>query len=150
MSRRTKKEMEYMKDDVRYYLLINNNNPHKAYDNMVKDHLKSGEIIPYYIKGIKDFNSVFAELAIELNRKDQMKKRDKERFEKTESVKNFILNLTLDEIKNIYKSYKDKVSKNDKLNIHGVYMMIFNADVQERYIDKSTINTFSQIYKEIG
>ena len=53
--RRTKNEMQLMESDVRYYLMYNNLDAHKAHDNYIKDHLMSGQSMAYYINGIKDF-----------------------------------------------------------------------------------------------
>lgn len=150
MSRRTKQDMNLMESEVRYYLLQTNNNPHLAHEKMIKEHLENAQPIPYYIKGVKDFIKVSQQLAIELNRKEQMNKKDKERYEQKETIINYILSLSLDEIKTIYKTYKDNVTHSDKLNLHEVYMMIHSNDLHEKYIDQSIINTFSTIYYEMN
>jgi hypothetical protein len=149
MARRTKREMELMKGDVTYYLLQTNNEPHKAYDLFIKEHLESGEWLPYYIKGNKDFIQVSQELAVELNRKDQMKKADKEKYESKQTIIKFIMDTTVQEMKEIYKQYKDKVSQSDKLVLHEVYSMKFQNEYKEKYIDQHTINVFQTIYREL-
>jgi hypothetical protein len=149
MARRTKREMELMKDDATYYLLQTNNDHHKAYDLFIKEHLEVGQSLPYYIKSNKDFLIVSQELAIEWNRKEQMKKADKERFESKQTVINFIINLSVNELKEIYKQYKDNVPQSDKLVLMDVYMMKAGNDFQEKYIDQQMINVFQTIYREI-
>lgn len=149
MARRTKREMEYMNSFVRLYLLSTNNNPHKAHEAMIKEHLETAQMIPYYITGVKDFIKVSQELAVELNRKDQMAKKDRERHQEKESVKNYIMSLGKEEIKTIYKQYKNEVTQSEKLILHDLYMMIFSDDLQEKYIDQAAINLFSKIYLEV-
>jgi hypothetical protein len=148
MARRTKREMELMKNDVRYYLLQTNLNAHAAHEMMIKECLTSGNPIPYYIKGVNDFIKVSQELALELNRKEQMRKADKARYEAKETIINYILNLTVEEAKSIYKEYKDIVSHTDKLNLVTVCNCLFTGELTENEIDQSTINTFTTIYKD--
>lgn len=145
MARRTKQEMEQMRLDVRYYLYQTNNNPHAAFDLMIKEHLHSGQSMPFYIKSIKDFIKVSQELALELGRKEQMAKRDKELAMAKESVISYIMNLSKEDIKSIYRNHKDSVTHSQKLVLHDVYMMIHSDDMQEKYINQSTINVFSKI-----
>ena len=56
--RRDKHDMEQMRDTVNSYLLLNDNNPHAAYNGLIKDHLLSGKNLPYYVNGLKDFIAV--------------------------------------------------------------------------------------------
>lgn len=148
MARRTKREMELMNDDCRYYLLQTNNDPHKAHELMVKEHLTSAQMIPYYIKGVKDFTTVSQELANEWNRKEQMKKSDKARFEQKETIINFIINLTVEEMKSIYKEYKDNVCHADKLSLMNVYNFKAMNDFNVKDIDQPIINAFKTIYTD--
>jgi Cu/Ag efflux pump CusA len=148
MARRTKREMELMNHEAKCYLLQTNNDPHKAFELMVKECLEAHESIPYFMKDIKDFIKVSQELAVEWNRKEQMKKADKERFENKETIMNYILQLTKEDAYEIYKQYKDKVSHSDKLVLVDVYNMIAYEDMQKKYIDQQTINVFSKIYNE--
>lgn len=80
--RRTKREIELMKNECTYYLLQTKLDPHKAYDLYIKEYLENGLQLEYYIKGIKDFINVSQELAVKLKHKEAMKKSDKEKFEK--------------------------------------------------------------------
>src|SRR6185312_15708004 len=104
-NRRTKQDMKLMKAHVRYYLIHCNNNPHKAHEMMIKEHLESGKMIPYYMKGVKDFIETSKDLAIELNRTEQMRKSDREKKEAKEKIINKIMGISIDEMKEIYKKY---------------------------------------------
>lgn len=148
--RRTKTELLQMENTCKLYLLEVKNDPHKAYDNFIKENLISG--LPYYIKGIKDFIKVSQILAVELNRVDQMKKADKQRAASKEEIINKILSLSLEEIKSIYKEYKDKGTNADKLILVDMYHLKNNNELNKKAIDERMINTFSNlnIFKPAG
>lgn len=148
-SRRTKNELAKMNNEVRLYLFQTGLNYHKAYDLFIKDHLENNLQMPYYIKGIKDFKAVSEELAVELNRKDQMKKVDQQRAAAKDEVKQYILNLSKEDIKAIYSQYKDKVNHSDKLVIVDMYNTIWSDyKLTEREIDQHMINVFTNIYQD--
>lgn len=147
-SRRTKNELAKMNNEVRLYLFQTNLDYYKAYDLFIKDHLENNMQLPYYIKGIKDFKAVSEEMAVELNRKDQMAKKDQQRAEAKEIIIQYILNLSKDDVKMIWKEYKDKVNHTDKLNIVDITSCILNDEMKEAYINQSTINTFTKIYHD--
>lgn len=148
MTRRTKQDMEFMKNDCIYYLLQTNNDYHKAYDLFIKEHLENGKTLPYYIKGNKDFLFVSQQLAVEWNRKEQMDNKNKEIAEKKDVIINYILNMSKDEIKAIYKQYKNEVSPSEKIILVDVYTLIFNDAIEERNIGQNYINLFDTIYQE--
>lgn len=148
MTRRTKRDMELMKDDCTYYLLQTNNNYHKAYDLFVKDYLTRGESLPYHIKGMKDFLQVSQLLAIEWNRVEQMDKKNRERATKDNEIKDYIMSMSKDEIRNIYKAYKDDVRQSDKLVLHDVYIMIMSDCMDDNSISQGYINLFRNIYND--
>lgn len=54
MARRSKAELEKMKDIVTKYL-DKTNGPHEAWNLYIKDHLVKGMSLPTYVNGIKDF-----------------------------------------------------------------------------------------------
>ena len=149
MTRRTKREMELMKDDATCYLLQTNLNAHQAHELMIKEHLESGKSIPYYIKGVKDFIKVSQELAVEWNRRDMMAKKDAEKAMEKETIVDYIMNLNVSEMKAIYSTYKNTVSNSDKIVLNDVYMMIYSCDMDRKYINQHTINVFSNIMNEI-
>ncbi|MDQ0255551.1 hypothetical protein J2S74_002933 [Evansella vedderi] len=62
MSRRTKNDIEKMREICTEYLNKNNNEPHAAYEDMIKEHLISVKSIPSCIRGVKDFIKVSKEL----------------------------------------------------------------------------------------
>lgn len=149
MARRTKREMEKMNNECRLYLFQTGLNYHKAYDLFVKDHLENGLQLPYYIKGIKDFKEVSEELAVELNKKEFMKKQDQQRAAAKDEIKKYIINLSKEDIKAIYKAYKDNVSHSDKLVIVDMYTTIWSDyKLTEKDIDQHMINVFSNIYRD--
>lgn len=150
MSRRSKRDMELMKLDVRYYLLQTNNNYHKAYDLFLKDYLTRGEMLPYYIKGMKDFLNESQVLALELNRMDQMNKRDREIQLDKNKVIDYIMSMSIEDIKHIYKAYKNDVSSSDKLILHDMYMMIYSNELDVKHISESTIRLFRMIMNDVG
>lgn len=71
MKRRNKDNMEQMKDLVSYYLTFSNNDPHKAYDEYIKEHLLSGKQLPYFIKGLEDFIKVAKQKEVEKQIKEE-------------------------------------------------------------------------------
>lgn len=149
MTRRTKREMELMKDDVTYYLLQTKLKAHQAHELMIEEYLTSGTPIPYYIKGVKDFIKVAQELAIQLNRKELMAKKEQERANQQEIIIDYIMNLTTEEMKVIYSTYKNSVSHSDKLVLNDVYLMIYSNDLDKKYVDQHIINVFSIIYNDM-
>jgi len=139
--------MNLMRDDAKYYLLLNNNNPHLAFESMVKENLETGSKTPYYIKGVKDFIEVSKDLALELNRISEMRKRDKLKVEDENKVKERIASLDLAEVKKIYSENKDTVRHSDKLNLHDVYMNVFTDGYMKiELIDESIVRTFQRIF----
>jgi hypothetical protein len=147
-TRRTKLEMDKMRNTCTAYLLQTKLDPHKAYDLYIKEYLENGLQLEYYIKGIKDFIKVSQELKVKLKHKEAMRKADKEKFKKQETIKNYILNLTKEEIKDIYKQYKDKVSHAEKLELVNLVNFIYYGDMQEKYINNIMINLFAKIYND--
>lgn len=145
--RRTKREMSLMRDDAKFYLLLTNNNPHRAFEMMIKENLESGSQIPYYIKGVKDFIEASKDLALELNRTGEMRKKDRLKAEDDNKVRERIASLSLDEVKKIYNEHKDIVRHSDKLNLHHVYFQVFtDGHIEVDMIDESTVRTFQRIF----
>lgn len=149
MSRRTKNEMEQMKNECKYYLLRTNNDPHKAHEKLIKECLESGQQIPYYIKSVKDFINVSYELATELNRKEQMKKADKQKAEQKENTIQTILNVNLETLKQVWRTYKNDLNQNDKMVLVDMITMISMNELSEKQIDQSIINAFNHTLFEL-
>lgn len=146
--RRTKLEMEKMRNLCTAYLLETKLDPHKAYELYIKEYLENGMELEYYIKGIKDFIKVSQELAAKLKYEKAMKKADKERHEKQQTIKDYILSLTKEEIRDIYKKYKNKVSHTEKLELVNLVNFIYYGDMQEKYINNIMLNLFTKIYND--
>jgi esterase/lipase len=53
--KRTSEQLQQAQDITSQYLQESKNDPHKAYDLYIKDHLLSGKSFPSCIEGIKDF-----------------------------------------------------------------------------------------------
>ena len=140
MSRRTKQEMESMRNFVKLDLLANKNDPHKAFESMIKEYLEDGKQIPHYIKGIKDYikMSESEEMQYLFNRKKKEDESNNNRIK----VENDIKSMSIETMKTIYRTYKDKVSHYHKLNLHDVYMMIYHNDFHG--FSDEHINTFTE------
>lgn len=147
-NRRTKRELEQMENEITSYLLQNKLDPHKAHEAMIKEYLESHQPIPYYIKGVKDFIKVSQKLAVKLNRKEQMKKTDRERAEQQDEIKEYIMSISKEEAKKIYRQYKDKVTHQEKIILIDVYICKNGNDFLKSYIDQPMINLFGKIYNE--
>ena len=78
MARRTKAELEAASRLIKLYLSDTDNNPHKAWDEYIKFYLVSGQQLPGYIKGIKDFIKVSKEYQKEYEYKQQLEQRKQE------------------------------------------------------------------------
>lgn len=57
----------------------------------------------------------------------------------------YILGLSVDEMKRLYIGYKEKVSEYEMLDLHEVYMMIFKNELNIDYLSSEIINTFSKV-----
>jgi len=58
MARRTKQQLEAASRLIKLYLADTDNDPHNAYNEYIKFYLVSGQQLPGYIKGLKDFIKV--------------------------------------------------------------------------------------------
>lgn len=146
MARRTKEEMFKMKNDVTYYLLQTRLDPHKAHELMIKEYLTSGKNIPYYIKGVKDFINVSHDLALELNKEELMRKKDKEQYKQKQDTVSHILELSLEEIKQIYKESKNKIPKYEFLELHNLLMIkVVDGEIKKNDVNETLVKLFQRI-----
>lgn len=123
--RRNKRDMEYMNNTCRLYLLANGLNPHKAYDDMIKEHLMSGKQLPYYVKGLKDFVIVSEELKRELNLLQSQKDNQKDNQAQQENDIDKLKAITKDEYKqNILPMLKVTEEKVLKMAIADLWFSI--------------------------
>jgi len=141
MTRRTKKDMQAMRNFVKLDLLANGNEPHKAHEAMIKEHLMEGKSIPHYIKGVKDYIQVSKELEGEINKKKNIQESNNKR----EQIKNDILSLSVEEIKAIYKQYKNEVSHIHKINLTDLCMMVMHQDFTGFGNEHINVFTFNDI-----
>lgn len=149
MKRRTKLEMEMMREEVTSYLNRTDNNAHQAHELMIKEKLEAGHLIGYWIRGIKDFEKVAKEI------QDNNDKFEKE-YNKQQSIKamkeaskeealQFINSFNKNNIMSLYKSVKNSVSNNDKLNL--IYIVSCISHDEQIELNESEINTLKRIVK---
>lgn len=139
VKRRTKLDMKWMKEDVTEYLSRSNNNPHKAFDLFIKEHLERQSLLPHYIKGIKDFINVSATYQAELDKQQAEKEHRQNIKANKEQIVQTLNTMSANDFKPLYMEYKDKVSNSDKLNLVTIYTMIHQQDF--RGFDETLLNT---------
>jgi len=128
--RRNKQDMELMQMEVNYWLLLNKNNPHKAYDEFIKDHLRRGKSFPYYVTGLKDF----VQVSNDKKNNDYLQYEDRKETKKTaEEQKEELLNtITEDYYKQfilpVYKNLDDS-NKNTKMAIISLWYAVTTKDI---------------------
>lgn len=147
MKRRTRLEMEMMREEVTSYLNRTDNNAHQAHELMIKEKLEAGHLIGYWIRGIKDFEKVAKEI------QDNNDKFEKE-YNKQQEIKamkeaskdevlQFIKSLNKENVMSFYKSVKNSVSNTDKLNLTYIVTSIYNDEKLE--LSESEINTLKKV-----
>lgn len=135
--KRRKTEMKWIKEDVTPFLLRNDNNPHKSWDEYIKNNLMGEKLTPYYIKGLKDFINVSKEIEIENLLEN------KKRFEKEEyiNLKNQIIkaikNIKSKDAHKIWNEYKTICSQREKLILSDLCSMIM---CNKYYLNDEHIN----------
>jgi len=122
--RRTKQDMQQAAELCQSYLLATNNNPHKAYDQYIKDNLLKGQLFPHYINGIKDFIKASKQMEVDLKEirqeREQIEKSKNTMEENLERIK------TLDRQK-VMEEFK-KAEGNRKLNLCTLATMLHFRD----------------------
>lgn len=140
--RRTKMEMLWMKKEVKQWLIRNGNDPHKAWDDYVKYHLTNNLSMDYYIKGLKDFINVSADLADQMT-KEKIKKEYKEKMEqKKERLINELKEMPKDAAVKLWKTNKNKLSNKDKITLVDIVNMVIAQDYN---IDQRHLNLLQKI-----
>lgn len=142
--RRTKNEMQQMESDIRYYLMYNSYDAHKAYDNFIKDHLLAGRPTPHYIKGIKDFIKMSEIMKIEREQKELEKQykieSEKKKINYIEQLKQITQEKYKIDILPIFHNLKDN---NKKMALVSLWYAI---TANEYKFNNSEIDT----YKNLG
>jgi hypothetical protein len=142
--RRTKKEMEQMESDVRYYLTYNNYDGHKAYDNYIKDHLMSGKSLPYYINGIKDFLKFEAIMKVEQEQREQEKIKRQEEQEQKKNVIEQIQSIPVENFITAYRQAKETGTEKHKMALCDMVMLQKAGDLKEKFITGYYIDVCKQ------
>lgn len=137
--RRTKQDMLQAAELCQSYLLETNNNPHKAYDQYIKDNLLRGQLFPHYISGIKDFIKASKQLEIDL--KQIRLEREREEKSKNTMEENLERIKTLDRQK-VMEEFKT-AEGNRKLNLCTLATMLHYQDF--RGITQSEIYTAMEL-----
>lgn len=129
MSRRNKKETEEMRGLVNYYLMQNNNNPHNAYDEYIKDYLLNNMPLPYFINGLKDFIKLSQDekhnqlLMVKIEKQLQEEKENQDNY-----FKDMLNNITFEQVKEIWVKLKDIISDSEKQSLGYLYISKANNE----------------------
>ena len=142
--RRTKKEMEQMESDVRYYLSYNNLDAHKAYNNYIKDYLISGHSLPYYINGIKDFLKFETIMKTEQKQKEEQNRIKQEEQEQKKNIIEQIKSLPVNAFITAYRQAKESGTNEHKMALCDMATLQNAGDLQEKYITNYYIDVCRQ------
>lgn len=143
-NRRTKSDIQRMESDVRYYLMYNSLDGHKAYDNYIKDHLLSGQPLPYYIKGIKDFLKYESIMKVEQEQREQQKIREREEKEQRKSTIEQIQAIPVENFITAYKQAKETGTENHKMALCDMAMLQKAGELKEKFITGYYIDVCKQ------
>jgi hypothetical protein len=142
--RRTKKEMEQMESDVRYYLTYNNYDGHKAYDNYIKDYLLSGNSLPYYINGIKDFLKFEAIMKAEHKQREQQQTREQEEKKQKKNIIEQIQSISVENFITAYRQAKEAGIEKHKMALCDMATLQKAGDLKEKFITGYYIDVCKQ------
>ena len=145
--RRDKHDMEQMRDTVNSYLLLNNNNPHAAYNLLIKDHLLSGKSLPYYVNGIKDFiavskdknNNTYLQTIKRIEKKRNIDQ------EKQELLDSLTEEFYKEKILPAYKKLDEKKYQNTRMAIVGLWYAIVEKSIN--YINNSELGYIQEFLR---
>ncbi|HBY20011.1 MAG TPA: hypothetical protein DEG71_03215 [Clostridiales bacterium] len=145
--RRDKYDMEQMRDTVNSYLLINNNNPHAAYNGYIKDHLLSGKLLPHYVNGLKDFIAVSKDnkhntYLQTVKRIEAKRNIDQEKQELLDSLTEEFYK---DKILPAYKKLDVKEYQNTRMAIVGLWYAIVEKNIN--YINNSELGYIQEFLR---
>jgi hypothetical protein len=143
-SRRTKNDMQRMESDVRYYLSYNNYDAQKAYNNYIKDYLLSGQRMPHYINGLKDFIKFESIMKAEQEQREQQKTREHEEKEQKKNIIEQIQSITVETFVEAYRKAKETGTEKHKMALCDMAMLQKAGDLKEKYITYDYINICRQ------
>jgi len=146
--RRYKQDMNNMRNVVDSYLLFNNNNPHAAYNQYIKDHLLSGKTLPYFINGIKDFVNVSRDKSnntyLQTMKRIETKKNINQ--EKQELLNSLSEEYYIEKIMPAYKKLDVKKYQNTRMAIVGLWYAISQKSIS--YINNQEFMYVKEFLKE--
>ena len=115
MARRTKAELEAASRLIKLYLADTKNNPHNAYNEYIKFYLLSGQQLPGYIKGLKDFCKISKEYQKEYEYRQQLEQRKQDNkvleLDYIEKIKGLSKEQDYIKIKNVYNKAQANTGK---------------------------------------
>ena len=135
MVRRTKAELETASRLIKLYLADTENDPHQAYNEYIKFYLISGQQLPKYIKGIKDFIKVSTQYQKEYEYKQQLEqqKQDNKVLEQDyiEKIKELTKEGDYQKVKESYST----ATGNNKLALCSLMNYLHNKElgIKENY-----------------
>ena len=140
--RRTKDDMLQMESDCRYWLTYHtiDLNPHTAYNEYIKYYLESGNRLPHYINGIKDFINISKKMKEEQIRKEQQEQRKQEMKEQQEDIINKILSLPVEQFITAYRQAKETGTEKHKMALCDMAMLQKAGELKEKHITSYYIN----------
>lgn len=147
-TRRTKKEMEQMESDVRYYLSYNSLDAHQAYNSYIKDYLISGHSLPYYINGIKDFLKFETIMKTEQKQREEQNRIKQEEQKQKKNIIKQIQSLPVSAFITAYRQAKESGTNEHKMALCDMATLQNAGDLQEKYITYYYIDVCRQ-YKLI-
>lgn len=150
--RRNKDEMEQMRGVVNSYLLANNNDPQKAYNDYIKYFLCNNISLPYYIKGLKDFIKLSEDKKhneyILLNEIKKEKELNIVKEEYKIGFKNFLNNMPINEIKSLWKNNKTNMTEHEKSTFIYFYTTKSNNEFRYEDFNNNEIMTLRSIFNQ--
>lgn len=133
-----------MESDVRYYLTYNNYDGHKAYDNYIKDYLLSGNSLPYYINGIKDFLKFETIMKTEQKQKEDQKLKQQEEQKQKKNIIEQIQSIPVEDFITAYKQAKEIGTEKHKMALCDMATLKNVNDLQEKFITNYYIDVCRQ------
>ncbi|MED4883873.1 hypothetical protein [Bacillus smithii] len=140
--RRTKLQMKWMKEDVTEWLLKYENDPHTAWDEYCKYLILNNHLRDHYIRGKQDFIKISQELTKELERQRQLKAQKEASEKERKQIEQKIKQMTWEQAKELWKTYKDNLSQNEKIILADLMNQIqFN----EFNVTQTHINLYKKL-----